>query len=433
MSPRGPSRPPPPDPAPAEAPRAPAGDGSLLRKYRELLTKHEVLVHRLEERNAEHISIFRLSSWAMERSSSALALLGKGAALTGNPRWHALARTGPWYRLEQGRPVGPPYRTLRDLADVEAQLVLALDSPRTGRFRLENGALTLEVRIEPLARGRERRALVLAHDITEQVRGEAELERAREALVQREQLHSLGEMASGIAHDLNNTLSAMRLRLELLMGDPEFALRHQAHLDALARIVSDAGMRVRRLQDFARQRPERTGERVRLADVVREAVDIARGEIEGRAAREGLRLAIDVDMPALPEVEGSATELRYVFINLLLNARDAMPRGGTLHVKGAHEGGRVIVMVEDEGTGIPEEHLKDVFRPFFTTKGERGTGLGLSMAYGVVSRAGGTLTAANRPEGGAVFTLSFPALTPPRAPPSRPPRPKRARRKAKGP
>jgi signal transduction histidine kinase len=119
-------------------------------------------------------------------------------------------------------------------------------------------------------------------------------------------------------------------------------------------------------------------------------------------------------------VLGEAANLRYVFINLLLNARDAMPNGGTIRVRGTHTGSRVVITVEDEGTGIPKAHLHSIFRPFFTTKGSHGTGLGLSMAYGVMSRVGGSITAANRPEGGAVFTLTFP-LQPPLLEPAREP------------
>lgn len=146
---------------------------------------------------------------------------------------------------------------------------------------------------------------------------------------------SVRELASGLAHDLNNTLHAMRLRLELLRRDTEFAARDTAHLDALQRIVRD----------------------------------------------EGLTLRIETQVPLLPEVSGDAVDLRFVFLNLLLNARDAMPRGGTIRVRGAVVDGNVSIAVEDEGTGIPVAHLRDIFQPFFTTKGLQGTGLGLSMSW----------------------------------------------------
>ncbi len=237
---------------------------------------------------------------------------------------------------------------------------------------------------------------------------ESLLRKYQELLAEQEHLRALGEMASGVAHDLNNTLNSMKLRLELLERDTQFAARNRSQLDALVRIVSDATTRLCRLQDFARQHPETLSDQVQLGDVIHEAVEIARSDLEHRAAREGLPLAIEVEVPRLPRVNGSATDLRYVFINLLLNARDAMPHGGTIRIRGTTDKSHVVITVEDEGTGIPEPYLRSIFRPFFTTKGDKGTGLGLSMAYGVMSRAGGSITAANRREGGAVFTLSFP-------------------------
>jgi signal transduction histidine kinase len=403
-----------PEPAPL------LGSASLLRKYQALLQKHEALVQRLEHHNLEHISTWRLSAWALEMSASGLVLLRDGVVQMANKRWHALARTrgGGWRRRSPEGPQGPLLPTLQDVAREESNAVLTQpeQGQRVTRYRREDGTQVLELHSEQVGAPRELLVLEMVHDVTTQVHAEEELERAREALIEREHLRALGEMASGIAHDLGSTLNAMRLRLELIQRDTEFAERQRSHLDALVRIVSDARMRVSRLQDFARQRPEQAqpGEPVLLADVVREAVEIARGDIEDRAARAGLVVDVEVEVPPLPRVRGSAADLRYVFINLLLNARDAMPNGGTIRVRGRAGHGQVVLTVEDEGTGIPEEHLHSIFRPFFTTKGNQGTGLGLAMAYGIVSRAGGTITAANRPEGGARFTLTFPALSEPK-------------------
>jgi signal transduction histidine kinase len=433
MSPRRPSAPAGPSAAHA-APSLSRQEG-LLRKYQELLAKHEALVHKLELRNDEHISTFKLSVWALETSASALALIGDGVVLLAHRRWHELSRSGPWQRLSQGQPQQPVLKTLRQAAEAA---VLALHAtgeqgPLVGRYQEQAGIRTLEVRAEyvgiPTRHRPNRAALVLAHDITLRVQAERELEQARTALVEQEHLRSLGELASGVAHDLSNTLHSMKLRLEMIERDTEFAERQRGHLDALVRIVSDAATRLRHLQDFARQRPEHGGEQVQLADVIREAVDIARSDIDHRAALQGVTLSIQMDVPPLPLVHGTAADLRYVFINLLLNARDAMPHGGIIRVRGTQARNRVVVTVEDEGTGIPEAHLHSIFRPFFTTKGSQGTGLGLSMAYGVMSRAGGSITAANRPLGGAVFTLTFP-LPQPRPEPSREPAeaPRRGRR-----
>ncbi|WNG17258.1 sensor histidine kinase [Cystobacter fuscus] len=391
---------------------------ALLEKYRNLLRKHEDLVHRLEARNADHISTWKLSTWALETSASGLALVRGGVFHVSNRRWLALAQTpGRWCRLgEEGE--GPPH-VLRDVALAEARLTLGETGPHVSRYRLEDGERFLELRTDLITaapHGAQVRVLIQALDITEQVRSEQELAQARAALAEQEHLRGLGELAAGIVHDLNNTLNAMRLRLELIQRDAEFAERQRGNLDALVRIVSDAATRLQHLQGFARQTPEpRPSEQVQLARVVHEAVEIARSDIEHRAAREGLSLRLEVEVPSLPLVNGSASDLRYVIINLLLNARDAMPRGGTIRVHGQACSAHVVLTVADEGTGIPPEHLRAIFRPFFTTKGSKGTGLGLSMAYGVVSRAGGTITADNRPGGGAVFTLTFPRLDPEKA------------------
>jgi len=397
-----------------QAVRLPGSQEGLLRQYQELIAKHEALARKLELRNEEHLSTHRLSAWALETSASALALIGDGVVLLANRRWHELSQSGPWYRVHQGRPQGPALQTLRQMAEEICRALSATGErgPVVDRYQEQAGVLTLEVRTEQVGAPKQTQprqaVLVLAHDITAQILAERELEQARAALSEQEHLRALGELASGVAHDLNNTLNAMKLRLELIERDTEFTVRHRGHLDALARIVSDANTRVRHLQDFARQRPEHPGEQVQLADVIREAVEIAHSDIQHRAAQQGLSLHVEVTVPPLPRVNGVATDLRYVFINLLLNARDAMPSGGTILVRGASADGAVIITVEDEGTGIPEVSLRSIFRPFFTTKGSHGTGLGLSMAYGVMSRAGGTITAANRPQGGAVFTLSFP-------------------------
>ncbi|WP_434386405.1 sensor histidine kinase [Melittangium boletus] len=391
---------------------------ALLRKYQELMNKHQTLVHKLEERTEEHVSTWKLSAWGLETTASGLALFqGEGLRLS-NRRWRELADTPGYWRSqdEHSAPTG-----LLEAAKDKVRHLLATQgtAPLTTHYT-RGDTQVVELRAEWLAGQPHARVLVMALDITEKARAEEELRQVRQELVQREHLRALGELVSGIAHDLNNTLNAMTLRLELMQRDRAFAERQRGNLDALVRIVTDANKRLGHLRDFSRQQPEQAlTDEVQLADVAREAVDIARADIEHRAAQEGLRLRVHQDVDALPLVHGSASDLRYVVINLLLNARDAMPRGGTIHVRGGQSGTQAWLAVEDEGTGIPEEHLPKLFRPFFTTKGKNGTGLGLSMAYGVLSRAGGTLTATNRPEGGARFTLCLPLAAPPTPKPVR--------------
>jgi CheY-like chemotaxis protein len=137
---------------------------------------------------------------------------------------------------------------------------------------------------------------------------------------------------------------------------------------------------------------------------------MSRAEVVERPSIEGRPVRIDVAIPAtLPPVRGVASEVRRVFVNLLINARDAMSRGGVISVRAWRERGRVKVEVADEGTGIAPRDLPRLFDPFFTTKGEAGTGLGLSIAWSVMERLGGGIEARNRRDRrGAAFTLSFP-------------------------
>jgi CheY-like chemotaxis protein len=149
---------------------------------------------------------------------------------------------------------------------------------------------------------------------------------------------------------------------------------------------------------------------VQLAEIVGQAIDLTTTSIEGRYLISGKAIRIVSCLEAgLPEVRGPASELRQVFLNLLLNASDAMPQGGTIRVQSEVEHDTVTVRVSDQGTGIAPQNLDRIFEPFFTTKGPRGTGLGLSLARKVMDTIGGSIAATNQLAGdGAVFTLKFP-------------------------
>ena len=265
--------------------------------------------------------------------------------------------------------------------------------------------------------------LVVGQDITERVRAEEELRRNRESMLNQERLKAVGELASGIAHDLNNSLNALRLNVELLHADRTLAPEQGERLALISRIVSDANSTIGRLQDFARRRHDRPVEAVDLSAVIRQSIEMARSTLEEKNSLLGRSARVEASLPSLPPILGEPAELRQIFVNLLLNARDAMPRGGAIRIGASVCDGAVAVTVEDEGQGIPPEYLGRVFDPFFTTKGARGTGLGLSIAYGAMARLGGAITAGNRAGGGAVFTLRFPIAPP--APEARAPEPAR--------
>jgi PAS domain S-box-containing protein len=254
--------------------------------------------------------------------------------------------------------------------------------------------------------------LIVGQDITARVQAEEELRRNREVLLNQERLKAVGELASGIAHDLNNSLNALRLWLDVLGTDSTQISQRNDALQLISRIVRDASATIGRLQDFARRRHDRPAESVNLNGIIDESVQIAKSTLEEKNLLSGKSIRVEVEMPTVPPVFGDPSELRQLFLNLLLNAQDAMSTGGTIRISG-HVGREAIdVSVEDEGHGIPPEHLNRIFDPFFSTKGERGTGLGLSIAYAAMARIGGSISAANRVEGGAIFTLRFPVAHP---------------------
>jgi len=214
-------------------------------------------------------------------------------------------------------------------------------------------------------------------------------------------------VASGVAHDLNNVLNVMRLRLSLIQSRPADDAQ-SAQLASLARIIEDAAARVGRMQDLSRKQADETFELVDLRQVVDESVALAGTQLE-QLSLDGKRFGVVTDVAEHFQVRGNSAELKHLFVNLLFNARDAMPEGGTISIQ-AHreEGGAVVVTVADEGSGIPEENLERVFDSFYTTKGKEGTGLGLSMARGAMARIGGSITARNRAPRGAEIVLRFP-------------------------
>ena len=242
-----------------------------------------------------------------------------------------------------------------------------------------------------------------------QRRAEEELLESREMLIEHERMRIAGQLAAGIAHDLNNTLNVIRLRFALINQDEQLMAKHSVRLEAIERAIEDAAQTVALVRELGMPRVAGDDEVVQLSEIVAQAIDLATDSIEGRSSISGKPIRFVSHMAAdLPKVRVSASEIRQVFLNLFLNASDAMPPGGTIRVQSEVDQETVAVRVCDQGIGIAPQNLGRIFEPFFTTKGPRGTGLGLSLARKVMDTIGGTITAANQPTGGAVFTLKFP-------------------------
>src|SRR5437667_8906904 len=232
------------------------------------------------------------------------------------------------------------------------------------------------------------------------------LERSQGQLVKTERLRALGEMAAGVAHDFNNLLSVILGRAELMLRrvrEPGMV----RDLEAVRRAAQDGADTVRRIQECTRTRRTRSFERVDLGDVAREVIELTRPRWEVEGQSRGVRYEFTVEGLA-PPVAVRPEELREVLTNLVTNAVDAMPDGGRCTVGLASEREWATVSVRDTGVGMEEDMRRRVFEPFFTSKGPRGTGLGLAVSWGIVTRHGGTIEVESVPGRGSTFVVRLP-------------------------
>ena len=241
-----------------------------------------------------------------------------------------------------------------------------------------------------------------------------QLDEAQDGLVRSEKLRALGEMASGVAHDFNNVLGAILARAQLLKHSPGAVSAEAAvELDIIEKAARDGASTVRRLQDFTRVRRDHDLQPVSARQIVEDCLSLTRGRWRDEAERAGLHYEVTTDLAEAPDVAGEPSELREVVTNLILNALDAMPQGGTLHLRTrdvARGGiGEVHVEVIDDGEGMSDEVRARIFDPFFTTKGVRGVGLGLSVVYGIVERHGGRIEVESVRGAGTTMRVVLPA------------------------
>ena len=245
-----------------------------------------------------------------------------------------------------------------------------------------------------------------------------ELDRTRDQLVRSERLRMAGELASGVAHEFNNVLGAILGRAQLLRRQSKEGrltpAALESALDVVECVAQDGADTVRRLREFSIGGDPMAFEVVDLGRIAEDAVEFTRTRWENEMQAEGKAVRVRVETEPGLWVEGRASELREVFMNLLLNAVDALPRGGTIVVRGHPAGSEVSISVEDDGTGMEEATKSRVFDPFFTTKGDKGTGLGLTMVYGIVGRHRGKIAIESAPDAGTRIAMAFPrSMTPP--------------------
>ncbi len=263
-----------------------------------------------------------------------------------------------------------------------------------GRFR----EATLNIAIAPLVSKDQERIgrLIIFDDVTDR----AELE---QRLVQADKLSSIGLLAAGVAHEVNTPLAVISTYAQMLAKQVAEDSQKSLILDKIAKQTFRASEIVNSLLNFSRTSTTSFGE-VSLNRVIQETLSL----LEHQLQKAGIQLKTDFEA-ALPAVQGNAGKLQQVFLNLFLNARDAMSGGGTLEVRTWSEGAGVRAEVLDSGHGIAPEHIHRIYDPFFTTKAARkGTGLGLSVTYGIIQEHGGSIEVSNRRTGGASFRLELP-------------------------
>lgn len=372
--------------------------GRVLReKYQELAAKYSALVGRSQQRwnfrDAMQNAVRGISS-----ASLALAVAQEGRIVFRNAAYVELERGMRWTLASEPRRPPLPLRAwaIRTMDEMPAGM-----ATRALRLRDPDGTRLISLRLE-----RQRRPpafLIWAEDVTAIELREIELAEVRQSLIQQHRLLMLGEAAAAVAHDLGSTLRGLAFRTASLRLDGRMLSEHAETLGALEEGLQLATAMVQRLHDFARSGAPRL-QAVDIGAVLHSAVALF--ELETEATRSKVRVRLSV--PELPPMQASSADLSHLFLNLLRNAADAMPRGGEIRVRARVNRKAVVLVFEDQGVGVPPALVHRLFEAYFTTKGPRGTGLGLWLAAGTMRRMGGKIVAAPKKGGGTRFTLTFP-------------------------
>ena len=262
-----------------------------------------------------------------------------------------------------------------------------------------------------------RNVIVMHEDVTEEKRAEdaaraanAELSQVKHAVLQQERLRALGQMAGGIAHDINNAISPAALYLEsLLEQDQTLNPRARERLSIVQQAIAAVVQTVARLREFSRPRESQAvREAVDLNELIRQSVELTRARWQTIPQGKGIEIRTVLDLAEeLPTIMGSESEIRDAVVNLIFNAVDAMPEGGTITLRTCALGNGASIEVRDTGTGMDEQTRRRCLEPFFSTKGEHGNGLGLAMVYGMLKRHGGEIEIVSEPGRGTTMRLLF--------------------------
>jgi len=240
------------------------------------------------------------------------------------------------------------------------------------------------------------------------LRDQREQRRWQERLVRDERLRALGQMAGSVAHDFNNLLAVVMGRVQLALRETEGNRELRMDLEAILEAAQEGARTVRRIQSFTRKRTDRLFMPVDVGNLIREAVELTRSQLERHAAKSNRKISLSLSLQPVPAVAAAESELRETLVYLIYNAIEAMPNGGNITLSSYCQQDQVIIQVVDNGVGIPRDVLPHVFEPFYTTRGPQHNGLGLSTAYGTITRYGGEIDIASEEGAGTTVTVRLP-------------------------
>lgn len=234
---------------------------------------------------------------------------------------------------------------------------------------------------------------------------QAEHEQRREKATHAEKMAALGELSFGVAHNVNNTLTGILGRAQLLLRTKD-AEKITSGIELIIKSAEDGAHIIRRIQDFARKQPSRKFQMISVAELLKDVCEMSRPRWEAGVEDSQIRMALVADCNA--SVMGDPVELREVLVNMIYNAIDATSAGGEIRLGAQEMDGRVVLSISDTGTGMTPEVKSRLFDPFFTTKGKAGTGMGLAVSFGIIRRHNGAVEVESEQGRGTTFRVSLP-------------------------
>ena len=237
-----------------------------------------------------------------------------------------------------------------------------------------------------------------------------------ESQTDRHRMETLGRMTMGIAHDFNNLLSGILGHVAIMRAEHDILDEENPifeHIQTIEQAANDGAALINKIQRYIRQEKQTAFEMLDLKGLIEDCVVLTKPYWYNEPRCQGISIDLDYKSDKIDPILGSAAGLRDVFVNLILNAVQAMPKGGHITIRSAQSESRIRVQVTDTGTGMTDSVRNRIFEPLFTTKGERGTGMGLSVVFGAIREHGGTIDVASEPGLGTTFTLTFPTADAP--------------------